>query len=170
MKRNVFACFTFVLMCALCAGGCIATKVHTLPVQNFNTSYDNAWNAVVTYLGRDKEPVIAADKEKGVISTDWVIMEKFFATKRYRYDIYLTKLDENNVRVSILSPQQEYDMGDWEDMLPTERRSDRIFRYLSGSAGCAGAAQGNLQGNMVNCKIAKRPFNKKSRTVSRGEK
>jgi len=137
--------------------GCIGTKVHTLPVATFSMPYDSVWDRVLVYLNKEKEPIIACDKEKGVISTDWVVLEKFFAVKRYRYDIQLKKISDTQVQVGIFSPQEAYSMGDWEEMLPSERRAQEIFCVIKSSTPVDKSAPGST-GNLG--KVEKRPFNK----------
>lgn len=146
--KCVYLCF---LSACICVTGCIVTKVHTMPVTKYNASYDLVWDNLVKYLGKEKEPILVSDKEKGVISTDWVNMHKAFSVKRYRYDIQLTKLGENEVQVGIASPQEAYSMGDWEEILPSERRAGRIFWYL----------RGKIRKTLGISKLSKRPFNKK---------
>jgi len=159
MRLKIFILFISCIISAIVVSGCVVTKVHTVPVEDFNISYDNAWDGLVYYMNRDKEPIVVVDKEKGFISTDWVIMEKVFSAKRYRYDIQINKLNENQVRIGVASPQEAYSMGDWEPMLPSERRASRIFSFIKNWKGAALA--GNVQSEVkVTSGIKERPFNK----------
>lgn len=148
--------FFVLLICVICGSGCVATKIHTVPVRDYTASYDNVWNGILTYLNKEEEPILVTDKEKGIIATDWTIMEKVFSAKRYKYDIKVTKLDENNVRVAIASPQELYDMGDWDEMLPTERRAQRIFGFIKSH----NPAKKTRQMVPISSGISKRTFNK----------
>jgi hypothetical protein len=130
MLRRFFGLVILLFVVVLPLSGCVITKVHTVPVEDFNNTYEDVWGGVITYLNREKEPIVVSDKEKGFISTDWVIMQKVFSSKRYRYDIQINKLSETQTRVGIASPQEAYSMGDWESVLPSERRANRIFRYI----------------------------------------
>ena len=112
--------------------GCVVTKIHTMPVESFSGSYNEIWDSTVKFLEKEEEPITMADREKGVIATDWVNIQKFFSTKRYRYNIKIDKISEKETQVGIASPQQAYSMGDWEDILPQERRAQRIFRMIRG--------------------------------------
>lgn len=159
MNYKLKVCIVFGLMCIITSSGCVVTKVHTMPVADFNAPYDAVWDSVMTYLNREKEPILVSDKEKGVISTDWVIMEKVFDVKRYKYDVFINKAGDNIVHVGIVSPQQAYDMGDWEDALPTERRAQRIFSYIKSSKNVKGIKNTpTFSGG-----VSKRPFNKPRR-------
>lgn len=109
--------------------GCVVTTVHTRPVRAFDSSYNSVWDLTIAYLEKNREPIVVADKEQGIIQTDWVIY-KVVGARRYYYDIQIAKTADDQVAVTIASPQQEYSMGDWEDMLPNERRAQRMFRYL----------------------------------------
>lgn len=149
---------SIVLVLGLFLCGCIVTKVHTMPVQTFSVPYDQVWDSVIVYLDKEKEPIVLADKEKGVISTDWVNMQKVFATKRYRYDIQVTEVGENQVQVGIASPQESYTMGDWEEMLPHEIRAHRMFRAI---------ARRLRSISTVSRKVSYRPFNKRQRGLVR---
>lgn len=127
MKKGI----SIVVVSLLLLNGCVVTKIHTMPTREFDAGFDTVWDGIIQYLDRQKEPITTADKKNGVILTDWVIIKKVFSSKRYRYEIKVTRLKDNRVQVGIASPQQVYSMGDWEDLLPTERRANRIFRYLS---------------------------------------
>lgn len=147
------------LICLTCVSGCVVTKVHTMPVERYSASYDLVWDSVIAYLDKQKEPIIAADKEKGVITTNWVNMHKPFSVKRYRYDVQITKLAEDEVQVGVVSPQEKYSMGDWEETLPTERRARRIFRDLRRDL---------RESKRIRLKnVAKRPFHKRERGIVR---
>ncbi len=128
------------IICILCIflSGCVVTTIHTRPVRAFNSTYDTVWDLTIAYLEKYREPIIVADKEQGIIQTDWVIY-KVVGARRYYYDIQIAKTAEDQVAVAIASPQQEYSMGDWEDMLPNERRAQRMFRYLRSSVRKGGA-------------------------------
>lgn len=156
LKRIIY--FVCGILCAVSVSGCVITKVHTVPVEDFNMPYESAWDSILTYLNKDKEPIIVSDKEKGFVSTDWVIIEKVFSAKRYRYDIQVNKLTENEVRVGISSPQEEYSMGDWEPMLPAERRANRIFKFIRNWKGITEDGKPAVK---VSSGVAKRPFNKR---------
>lgn len=147
------------LFVGLLCSGCAVTKVHTMPVERFEGAYDVVWDSVITYLNKEKEPITVSDKEKGIISTDWVIMQKVFGAKRYRYDIQITKIGENQVQVGIASPQEAYSMGDWEEILPSERRAQRIFSFI----------RKKIKEITGVGRVAKRPYNKRQRGVDRGK-
>ena len=154
-----------VLSFALVIGcpGCIVTKIHTQPVCGYQAPYQDVWDSVVAYLDKEEEPIIAANMETGVITTDWVIMEKVFSTKRYRYEIEVADLGDNEVEVAIASPQESYSMGDWEEILPTERRAQRIFSFIGKRVSQPIAASSDIG------HISQRPFNKRQRGIVRGE-
>lgn len=153
---NLWFVISGILICVIC-GSCVITKVHTMPVEKFSGSYDLVWDSVITYLDKEKEPITVSDKEKGIISTDWVIMQKVFGAKRYRYDIQMTKLAENEVQVGIASPQEAYSMGDWEEILPSERRAHRIFRFV----------RVQIRKVVGIGKVSERPFSKRQYGLSR---
>jgi hypothetical protein len=159
MRSKIFILFVISIVCTLAASGCVITKVHTVPVEDFNVSYDNAWDGLLYYMNREKEPIVVSDKEKGLISTDWVIMEKVFSAKRYRYDIQINKLNESQVRIGIASPQEAYSMGDWESMLPSERRANRIFDFVKSWKGVTQTVSAANEVK-VTSGIKERPFNK----------
>ena len=144
---------------ALFVSGCVVTKVHTMPVKTFTGSYDQVWDASIKYLNKDKEPILVADKEKGIISTDWVNMHKVFSVKRYRYDIQVMKIAENQIEVGIVSPQESYSMGDWEKILPHERRAHRMFRVIAKDIKYSRLG--------VSKKVSSRPFNRTQRGLMR---
>lgn len=143
----------------LFVSGCVVTKVHTMPVKTFTASYDQIWDASIKYLSKEKEPILVADKEKGIISTDWVNMHKVFSVKRYRYDIQVMKIAEDQIEVGIVSPQESYSMGDWEEILPHERRASRMFGSL------ARDIKHSRLG--VSKKVSSRPFNRSQRGLMR---
>ena len=128
-----------------------------MPVETFNASYNDVWVAVETYLINEKDPIVMSDQEDGLIVTDWVIMEKVFGAKRYHYEIEIKDLGAGQVAVGIASPQEKYEMGDWEDMLPTERRANRIFKYIERNLGAVVVTTGvtNIE------KVSDRPYNKR---------
>jgi len=119
-----------IFILGLTASGCVTAKIHYMPVKTFSASYDNVWHATMLYLDKQTEPILTADKNKGIISTDWVNLKRLFKVKRYRYDIHIKKLGENKIQVGVISPQQSYSMGDWEPMLPQEKRARHIFRAI----------------------------------------
>lgn len=139
------------LACVICAGGCAVTKIHTMPVNKFSASYELVWDTTLKYLDKEKEPVVVSDKEKGIIATDWVNVHKLFGVRRYRYDIQIRRLGENNVEVGAASPQESYSMGDWEGVLPTERRAHRMFGFL----------KRELKRSLGISKLPKRPYSKR---------
>lgn len=145
----------------LSVSGCMFTKVHTMPVQTFGSSYDKVWDSTINYLNKQKEPIVVADKEKGIIQTDWVNLHKLFAVKRYRYVIELKKTVDEKIQVGVASPQEEYSMGDWEEMLPSERRAKRIFRYIK--SGAKTSIVQVRQGVNISKGVEKRPFSKTRR-------
>lgn len=138
--------------------GCVVTKVHTMPVKTFTASYDQVWDASIGYLNEEKEPIILADREKGIISTDWVNMHKVLSVKRYRYDIQITEIGENQIQIGIASPQEAYSMGDWEEMLPHERRAHRMFKAIASNIR---AVHG------ISRRVSPRPFNRRQRRLPR---
>lgn len=146
--RNLIICS---LICIICGTGCIITRVHTMPVQKYSAPYDLVWGSTLKYLDREKEPIVVSDKEKGMISTDWVNMHKPFGVKRYRYDIQIANLGEDNVQVGIASPQEAYSMGDWEEILPHERRARRMFGFI----------RREVKRALRVTKAEERPFNKR---------
>lgn len=159
MNCKTIICTAGTLICITFGSGCVITKIHTMPVKQFNAPYDKVYDSVLTYLNKEQEPILAADKEKGMISTDWIIIEKVFSAKRYRYDIRIAKIDENITSVGILSPQEAYDMGDWEEVLPSERRARRIFSFIKTYNPVSGAKSAVL----VTSGVSERPFNKRRR-------
>ena len=139
-----FAVVFGVLFCA----GCVVTKVHTMPTMSFSAPYEDVWDSAALYLQKEKEPVLSFNRDDGVISTDWVHMHKVFSVKRYRYDIKMDRLEDGGVQVTVVSPQEGYSMGDWEELLPSERRARRIFRFIQSNIRRV-AAGGRLTGSSV---------------------
>ena len=164
MRYPILAVAFTLISVIIGSSGCIVTKVHTQPVHGWQAPYQEVWDSVVAYLDKEEEPIIAADMQNGVITTDWVIMEKVFSTKRYRYEIGVANLGDNEVEVVIASPQESYSMGDWEEMLPTERRAQRIFRFIEERL------DRPVPETTVIGKVSKRPFNKRQRGIVREEK
>lgn len=157
--RNLF--ISFILVFVLFLSGCVVTKIHTMPVEQFSASYDDVWDAALVYLNKQKEPIVAADKEKGIIYTDWVNEQKVFVTKRYRYNIQIQKIGEEEVQVGIASPQEAYSMGDWEEILPHERKARRMFW----------AIKRNIKAKRTTYEtIGKRPFNRRTKGITRGNR
>lgn len=149
--------------------GCVVTTIHPRPVRTYSASYDAVWDATVAYLDNNEDPIVIADKEKGVITTDWVIY-KVWGARRYYYSIQIAKTGDNEVALEVESPQQEYAMGDWEDMLPTERRSDRLFSSIAKFVRSGASSVSQQEGSVVNFNknVAKRPLNKRQRGIVRG--
>lgn len=169
MKPRNYGYIVFCLVLIIWSFGCVGTKVHTLPVRTFNSTYDNVWDSTVKFLTKEDEPVIILDKEKGFISTDWIILEKVFATKRYRYDIQITKLNDSQIQVAVSSPQESYDMGDWEPMLPSERRSNAMFNYIKNSVKTTTMVKEQGSNITIEKSQNKKPFNKVQRGIKRGQ-
>lgn len=147
----------FAMMLGVLTSGCVVTKVHTMPVETYSAPYDEVWDSLIVYLNNEKDPIVVADKEKGIIYTDWVNEQKVFVTKRYRYNIQIEDIGENKIQVGIVTPEEVYSMGDWEELLPHERKAKRIFEYIENIIRTKGTSK----------KVSSRPFNRRVTGISR---
>ena len=84
-----------------------------VPQKVYNYNYDTMWNRVLSVLRRERIMVASANKESGIITTDfipgWTVDVAALSETRYRYmyQIALEKFNASQTRIEIISKLEE---------------------------------------------------------------
>jgi hypothetical protein len=97
---------------------------------------EKVFNAVVRAVHSQDFLIAAADKESGIIATDWhefAIEGIGFDDKRFRLRINLLVFEEapSNIAVTFKSVTQYYDEGEWIGLRIGERMDSEGYRRLT---------------------------------------
>lgn len=125
----------FICLCIVFLVGCAtAPIVPYTPIQDtftINNSYDKVWKAVINTVTEFMEPIKIIEKDSGLLITEFVSLGNRYnaAIKiksisyppkllmpnwggcRYSYTINISKIDDNNTKIKILSNINGYDEG-----------------------------------------------------------
>jgi hypothetical protein len=107
----------------------VSDRQHT-----FNAPYMKVFRAALNYCSEESFAVLLADKELGIINTDYkeaAVTEIFFGKSRAKINFTIKKIDstETNI-ILIVSAEEQGDYGNWSQMTLTEGQAKDYYQKI----------------------------------------